>query len=104
MEIVCEIPNPDQTLKSGLFAKIEITAQVFRDAAVVPTSAILERNNRQVVFIAENERARMVPVTPGYESDEQSIILQGLTGTEILIVEGQKDLSGNEPLQIEWKG
>jgi len=46
----------------------------------------------------------MVPVTPGYESDEQSIILQGLTGTEILIVEGQKDLSGNEPLQIEWKG
>ena len=61
LEIVCEIQNHDRILKPGLFAKIQITSQVFTKAVVVPSFS-LERDGRQVVFIAEKNQARLVPV------------------------------------------
>jgi len=102
VEVICKIPNPSGILKPGLFAKLEITVQVFQQVVVIPSFSIVERNNRKVVFIAENDRAKMVPVDIAlFEADEKNIILKGLSGNETLIVEGQNDLSGNELLQIK---
>lgn len=102
VEVICEIPNPGGVLKPGLFATLEITAQVFQQAVVVPSFSIVERNHQRVVFIVENERAKMVPVEIAeYEAQEKNIVLKGLSGNELLIVEGQNELSGNELLQIK---
>jgi RND family efflux transporter MFP subunit len=102
VEIVCKIPNPSGILKPGLFAKMEITAQVFQQAVIIPSFSIVERNNQKVVFIAENDRAKMIAVDIAqYEAEEKNIILKGLSGNEMLIVEGQNELAGNELLQIK---
>jgi len=102
VEIVCKIPNPGGVLKPGLFAKMEITSQVFQQAVVIPSFSIVERNNQRVVFIAENDRAKMVAVNIAkYEAEEKNIVLKGLAGNEMLIVEGQSELTGNELLQIK---
>ncbi|MEW6381127.1 MAG: efflux RND transporter periplasmic adaptor subunit [bacterium] len=102
VEVVCNVPNPTGALKPGLFAKLEITAQVFQQAVVVPSFAIVERNHQRVVFVADQERAKMVPVeVADYEVDEKNIILKGLAGNELLIIEGQNELAGDEPLLVK---
>lgn len=102
VEVICMVPNPTGILKPGLFAKLEITARVFEQAVVVPSFAIVERNHQRVVFVADQgERAKMVAVeVADYEADEKNIILKGLAGDELLIVEGQHELAGSEPLLI----
>ncbi|MEW5801206.1 MAG: efflux RND transporter periplasmic adaptor subunit [bacterium] len=102
VEIICKIPNPSGILKSGLFAKLEITTQIFEQAVVIPSYSIVERNHKRVVFIAENDRAKMVAIDISpYEADEKNIVLNGLSGNELLIIEGQNELAGNELLQIK---
>jgi multidrug efflux pump subunit AcrA (membrane-fusion protein) len=104
MEIICEVKNPDYTLKPGLFAKIEIISQILYQAVVVPGNSIVERDNQSVVFVVDGEKAKMVPVVPGYEEQEKRVIRQGLKGGEMVIIEGQGDLCGQELIRIERRG
>ncbi|MFH0926135.1 MAG: efflux RND transporter periplasmic adaptor subunit [bacterium] len=100
LEIVCKLPNPEKILKPGLFAKLEIIAQVFKQVVIIPSYAIVERDNQKVVFIAKNNRAQMMPVVVGYGTEEKYIISQGLQGDELLVIEGQNDLAGNELVEV----
>ncbi|MFW6107411.1 MAG: efflux RND transporter periplasmic adaptor subunit [bacterium] len=62
-----EVPNPQRLLKPGMFIRAEINLGTHENAAVVPRSAIVRRNGRRGVFLADREelRAHFVPVSPG---------------------------------------
>lgn len=104
IEIVSEIPNPDNLLKPGLFAKVEIITEILKEVVVVPSTSIVERNNQRVVFIAENNQAKMRQVVLGFEAEDRNVILEGLKGDELLVIEGQNELAGDEFLKIKKRG
>jgi len=62
-----EIPNPDALLKPGMFVRVQIEFDRHDNATVVPLSALVNRNGRQGVFLADLQemKARFVPVTLG---------------------------------------
>jgi len=67
-----EIPNSDQPLKPGMFVRARIEFARHDNATLIPLTALVKRNSRQGIFIAEpdNLKARFVPVTVGIINDE----------------------------------
>ncbi len=65
--IEIEIPNPQKILKPGMFIRAQIQFEKHENATVVPTAAVIKRNNSQGVFIVdpEGKTASFVAVTRG---------------------------------------
>lgn len=63
-----EVANPEGVLKPGMFIRARINLGTREGAAVVPRSAIVRRNGRRGVFVADKKAltAHFVAVTPGF--------------------------------------
>lgn len=90
-EVRLVIPNPERTLRPGMFATAEI-ATGNADAPrkpVVPREAVQSVEGSDVVFVqsAPNE-FRAVPVRIGTTTGEQAEIVEGLQGDEQVVVAG----------------
>jgi RND family efflux transporter MFP subunit len=82
------LPNPEGAVKPGMYARVRIAARLFANRTMVPRSAILERDNRTLVFVFEPEQgsqglAKWTYVTPGLENEEYTEIIPG-EGTTML--------------------
>jgi HlyD family secretion protein len=64
------VPNPGGRILPGMYAKVTLEAQRIPDRILVPRSAILERDRRTMLFVAEDGRAKWRYVTTGLENDE----------------------------------
>jgi len=83
-----EIPNSDQLLKPGMFIRARIEFARHDNATLIPLTALVKRDGRQGIFIAEpdpprlrsgetgNLKARFVPVTVGIINDELAEVLE----------------------------
>jgi multidrug efflux pump subunit AcrA (membrane-fusion protein) len=67
-----EVPNPDHTLKPGMFVRARVEFATHKDATLVPLPALVKRNTKDGVFIADvkNLKAHFVPVTTGIINGE----------------------------------
>lgn len=83
------LPNPDGEVKPGMYARVSIAARLFANRTMVPRGAILERDNRTLVFLFEPEGnssqglAKWTYVTTGLENEEFVEIVPG-EGTTML--------------------
>ncbi len=79
-----DIPNEDGTLKPGMFINAEIEFARRDNASLVPFGAVVTRNDRPGVFLAdlENKKATFQPVKLGIVEGEKAEILEpaGLQG------------------------
>ena len=86
--IEIEIPNPQKILKPGMFVRAQIQFEKHENATVVPTAAVIKRNNSQGVFIVdpEGKTARFVPVTRGIvDSKITEIRTPVITGSVVVL-------------------
>ena len=84
------VPNDDGAVKPGMYARVSIAARLFPDRVMVPREAILERDNRTLVFLFEPDEpdgaegaAKWTYVTTGLEGDRFVELVAG-RGTTIL--------------------
>ena len=93
VEIRLDPSRAPRTLLAGLTAKVEITRTV-EAAAAVPLAAVLEADgDRGVVFLAEGDRARRVPVRIAFLQGERAVLAAGLDGAARVITEGAARLA-----------
>jgi len=101
-QIEVVVKNPDENLRPGMFANIEIE-MVEENVVVVPAIAVLKQSgtNNRHIFIYENGKARMVRVTLGKRSDDliEVITDENLEGKK-LIVEGQSRLIDGSQVNV----
>lgn len=59
------VPNPDDRLRPGMFARVRIVIRADEPPSVVPLTAVVRRDGRDVVFALDpgEDTVRMVPVT-----------------------------------------
>lgn len=86
------INNPRRLLKPGVFAKVRLVVEEHSDVLVVPEKAILVRDGRAILFLAEGSVARKVEVQTGLTQDGKTEIVSGLEGGESVIVLGNYGL------------
>ena len=91
MTVEVDLPNKDQLLKGGMFARVAIMVGVHRNAIQIPIDAVTRLEENQYVYIIQNGTAHQVPVEIGARAENRIEIVKGLAGTEQVIVSG-KDL------------
>lgn len=73
-----ELPNPGQMLKPGMFIRAQLEFARHDGATVVPAAAVVRRNGKQGVFLADTGemKAGFVPVTLGIVSGELAEVIK----------------------------
>src|SRR3984957_4672308 len=81
-------PNPASTLVDGQFVRIELESGKPEEKVVIPQAALIADQEGVYVFAVEESKAVVKRVKPGDEVDTGVVIEQGLTGGELVIVDG----------------
>lgn len=92
-KVRCEVPNPNGRLKLDMFASIEIPTPTGRTAVMVPSAAIQQIEDRQLVFVrvGQSEFERR-DVTLGSRDGEFVEIVSGVKLGERVVTKGSFDV------------
>ncbi len=97
-----EMANADERLWPGAFVAVQATLGVQADAIAVPSAAVQIGQQGSYVFVVrEDRKAGLRPVTVARTAGGDSVISQGLSGGEEVVVDGQLRLVDGAPVQIQ---
>ncbi len=95
--IEIKVTNPDEILKPNMFSTIRVNDYSSTDAYVLPSLVIKQDIKGNYIFIAqshsENYTARKVYVKTGLSYEDKSMILEGLSEKDKVIIEGYDQIS-----------
>lgn len=82
-----ELANPEQLLKPGMFASVEVAVAARSEVVTVPVSAVIDSGTRQIVLVQVKE-GRFEPreVRLGARSDDAVEVLEGVREGEDVVV------------------
>jgi membrane fusion protein, multidrug efflux system len=81
-------PNPAGMLVDGQFVRIKVESGTPEEKVVIPQAALIADQEGVYVFAVENGKATVKRVKPGSTTDTAVVIEQGLSGGELVIVDG----------------
>jgi len=99
-KVTVSINNSERKLRPGMFVKVDIVVRAKEDAVLVPRYVVLTRNNKDVVFVVEKQRAVMKEVVLGLEDKENVEILSGLEEGERIVVKGYETLKDKTKVTV----
>ncbi|EHA15400.1 efflux RND transporter periplasmic adaptor subunit [Halomonas sp. HAL1] len=83
------LANPDGRIRPGEFARVEMPIARLEQALLVDRKAVLTDQDRRYVYVVDaNNRAERRQVTTGRQVAEQTVITEGLTAGDRVIVNG----------------
>jgi membrane fusion protein (multidrug efflux system) len=92
-QIKAMVANPELRLRSGMFAKLELTVQLRDNALVVPEPALVSDGDRFQVFVVDAEKqVRLKTVRVGLRMAGKAEILEGLSEGDEVVVEGTQKI------------
>jgi|GEM_PF-2381702 len=94
------LPNRSLKIKPGWMAKVRITARKYDNIIAIPRSAVVERGEKKVVFVALNGTARERLIEIGDYNEDLYEIKSGLAVNDTLIVLGQTTLKDSSKVII----
>lgn len=94
------VDNPDEEVKPGMHAEVEIAADVYKDRLLVPQEAVLVRGGRKLVFVVEGDLAKWRYIEVGLENEDYAEVLDGVKEGEPVIIEGHFTLAHDARVQI----
>lgn len=86
-DVTISLANPDQRLRPGMTATVEILLDRLEDVLQVPLEAVVRQGDQDVVVARRpNGVTEVIPVTLGLRNDQMAEVQAGLTGDETLII------------------
>ncbi|MGB7294483.1 MAG: efflux RND transporter periplasmic adaptor subunit, partial [Candidatus Aminicenantales bacterium] len=64
------VDNPEEEVKPGMHAEVEIAADVYKDRLLVPQESVLVRGGRKLVFVVEEGLAKWRYIEVGLENED----------------------------------
>jgi membrane fusion protein (multidrug efflux system) len=89
LRLRARIPNPDRTLRPGMFARAALALERREDALLVPEQAIIPLGDDKFVFRVENGKAALTQVEIGQRREGKVEIRAGLARDDMVITAGQ---------------
>jgi RND family efflux transporter MFP subunit len=103
IKVVAVVDNPDEALKSGLFAKGEIVTGERKNVLRVPRSAFVTWDltaRSAVVFVVEGEKAVRRTVETGANAGDDVEVTKGLLAGEKVVTRGGFNLSDGDRVAV----
>ena len=91
--------NPNEKLWPGTLVTTKLNVRI-EDAVVVPSVAIQRSQTGTFVFVVKDGKAAVQPVTVSRTSQGLSVIEKGLSGGEVVVTDGQMQLSNGTAVDI----
>lgn len=86
--VKAELENPGGVLKPGMFAELEvITDRTATAMNAIPTTAIVEANGKQLVFVQNGNAYQPVEVTLGQKSEDMVEVKSGLSEGNLIVTQ-----------------
>jgi len=101
LQLRARAPNPDGTLRPGMFADVTVTLGTIDDAIVIPSFAVVPTLDGQRVFVAEEGTAQPRNVAVGVRTDSTVQVTEGLALGDTVITSGIQNLRAGLPIRIE---
>ncbi|BCA55802.1 putative Acriflavine resistance protein acrA [Nitrospira sp. KM1] len=101
MTVEVDLPNAEQLLKGGMFARVEVLVGKHADALQIPIDAVSRLEDAQYVYIVREGKAERVPVEIGVRDENRVEVTKGLTGSETVIVSGKDLVHDGTPVHAQ---
>ena len=93
-----DLPNVPE-LRSGVFGRLTVPTGEVR-AVIVPTEAVVRRGQMELVFVAQDDKARLRIVRTGAETGGTTQVLSGLEDGELVVVADPRLLLDGQLLEV----
>jgi RND family efflux transporter MFP subunit len=100
VEITVEFDNPGGWLP-GASTDATLVVERHNEALTVPLLAVVNRSGRDVIFVIENGQARAVPIEAGWREQGWVEVLDGISATDIVVVEGAGLISHGSKVELK---
>ena len=97
------VANPDELLKPGMFATLDLTLTIRDKAIVIPEPAIfrtLDEERAMIYVVDADDTAQFRTVRVGERKTKKVEILEGLAEGEKVIVEGTQKIGPGSPVKL----
>lgn len=98
--VIVEVANPEEEIKPGMHAEVEIPAEIHKDRLLIPQEAVLVRAGRKLAFVVENGLAKWRYIKVGLENEDYAEVLEGVKEGELVIIEGHFTLAHDARVRI----
>ena len=88
-DVIAQFNDPSQTLRSGMFGRVNIVTATHDNTLVIPRVALLTEDGTSAVYVVAGGRVARKSVQVGFTADGRSEILDGLTDGDQVITLGQ---------------
>ena len=100
-KIEIHMPNQDNTLRTGMFARLEVLVSTHSGAVVIPRDALVRYEGGCLTFVVENNRAVKRPIKIGIIDDNRVEVIEGLKAGERIISKGIEFIRDGALVSIE---
>jgi membrane fusion protein, multidrug efflux system len=87
-------------LRSGMYAHVNLESEKLFGRILVPVPAVLVRDQRSLVFVAQHGLAKWVYVDVGERNDAMVEILSGVSPGDTVLVDGHYTLAHDAPIAV----
>lgn len=95
--------NPDQKLRPGMSARVQVVLDTNAKALLVPEQAIWPNGEQKMVYTVvhdkDGDKAKLVPVTLGMRQPGTVEVTSGLKEGDVVVVSGQLKIGDGAPVQ-----
>lgn len=103
-DIEVSIP-PNTMVRPGMTATLEIVIEQKQNTLVIPQDILIVKpNGDKYVFVAEMDKAKMVKITTGIESNTEVEVTSGLKEGDKVVILGQENLNNGVKIKLPETG
>jgi RND family efflux transporter MFP subunit len=95
-----DVTNPTGKLLSGSYAEVHFKVPGTATTYIVPVDTLLFRKEGLRVAVVKDNKAQLLPITPGRDFGDTIEIISGLQGNESVIVSPPDSVVNGEKVQI----
>ena len=94
-----ELANPDRQLRAGMFATVKLAIDRKDDTLLVPAEALVVEKVKTSVFTLVDGKAKKLAVKAGFEDGKSVEILEGVAGSDTVILGAKLTLTDGQPVK-----
>jgi len=99
-KVTLNVTDASRRLKPGMFGRFNVIYDRRENTLLVPRVAMVDDESEQALFVVEDGKAVRRPVQTGYPRGDQIEIVEGLDGSEEIIVVGQSGLKDGMDVEV----
>jgi membrane fusion protein (multidrug efflux system) len=101
IDLRATLPNPDGSLRPGMYARVGVLLPPTENARVIPSSAVVHNPYGETVYVIEEGLARQRFIKTGPQQGDLIQVLDGLKTGEQVITSGQIKLRNGIPVRVD---